>query len=100
MGLEATIFILISRLFQIYYFLIIARIIFSWIQINLTGAWKEVYKFIYALTEPYLALFRNIIPPVRLGGMGLDLSPIIALFVLGFIQRIVFFILELILGAV
>ena len=39
-------------------------------------------KFVTDVTDPYLNLFRRILPPVRLGGAGLDLSPIVATFVL------------------
>ena len=35
---------------------------------------------LYALTEPVLGPLRRAIPPVRIGGMGLDLSPLIVFF--------------------
>jgi len=41
-------------------------------------------QFIYRVTEPILAPFRIILP---LGGMGLDLSPIIVFFLLNLLQR-------------
>jgi uncharacterized protein YggT (Ycf19 family) len=34
------------------------------------------------VTDPYLNLFRRFIPPVRMGPGALDLSPIVATFVL------------------
>ena len=34
------------------------------------------------MTDPYLNLFRRFIPPARLGPAALDLSPIVATFVL------------------
>jgi YggT family protein len=39
-------------------------------------------KFVSDVTDPYLNIFRRILPPVRMGGAGLDLSPIVATFVL------------------
>jgi YggT family protein len=39
-----------------------------------------VYGFLYAITEPVLGPLRRLIPPVGIGGMGLDLSPTIVLF--------------------
>ena len=44
---------------------------------------------LYAVTEPVLAPIRAMLPPMRMGGMGLDLSPMIVMLViivlLGFI---------------
>ena len=39
-------------------------------------------KFVTDVTDPYLDLFRRILPPVRMGPGALDLSPIVATFVL------------------
>ena len=46
-------------------------------------------KFVSDVTDPYLNLFRRILPPVRMGGAGLDLSPIVATFVLIIVSTIV-----------
>ncbi len=40
-----------------------------------------MYRFLYDVTEPPLRLVRPLIPPVRMGGMAMDFSPIL-LFVL------------------
>jgi len=34
------------------------------------------------ITEPVLGPIRNLLPPVRLGGMGLDLSPLIVFLII------------------
>jgi uncharacterized protein YggT (Ycf19 family) len=41
------------------------------------------------VTDPYLNLFRRILPAVRLGAGALDLSPIVATFVLIIVGTIV-----------
>ena len=41
------------------------------------------------MTNPYLNLFRRVIPPVGGGGFALDLSPIIATIVLIIAQAII-----------
>ena len=46
-------------------------------------------KFVSDVTDPYLNLFRRILPPVRIGGGALDLSPIVATFVLIILSSIV-----------
>jgi YggT family protein len=44
-------------------------------------------RVLYSLTEPVLGPIRRVLPPMRLGGMGLDLSPIIVLIGLQIISR-------------
>jgi YggT family protein len=61
--------------FIVYTWLIIGRIILSWVRHN---PYNPVVRFIYDLTDPYLNIFRRVIPPL---GM-IDLSPIAAILVL------------------
>ena len=37
----------------------------------------SLQRFLFAVTEPVLAPLRAILPPVRIGGMALDLSPMV-----------------------
>jgi len=61
---------------NIYLLLIFIRILLSWFQ---TADWANtVMSFLSPITDPYLNLFRSVIPP--LGGM--DFSPILAMFAL------------------
>lgn len=70
----------INLLFQVYSIMIFARIIASWVP-EFQG--KKFMLFIAFYTDPYLNLFRRIIPPL---GM-LDLSPLIAFFVLSLLKN-------------
>ncbi|MBO8136655.1 MAG: YggT family protein [Desulfotomaculum sp.] len=65
--------------FEVYKFILIARIILSFVKHN---PYNPVIRFIYDLSEPYLGIFRRVIPPV---GM-IDFSPIAAFFTLSIIQ--------------
>lgn len=47
---------------------------------------RGVVGFVEDVTEPYLGLWRRIIPPI---GGGLDISPILAIFVLQIVGGIV-----------
>lgn len=71
---------LISIIFYIYTFMIIIYVLMSWVP-----AARESFigKILEKFCEPYLGIFRKFIPPI--GGM-LDISPIIALFLLNFIE--------------
>ncbi|MBM7705338.1 YggT family protein [Chryseomicrobium aureum] len=60
---------------NIYLFMILGYIIMSWIPSLQQSA---IGNFLAAVVEPYLSIFRRIIPPI---GM-IDLSPIIAIFAL------------------
>jgi YggT family protein len=73
----------VNALFLVYLILIFARILLSWIpRVPYNPVLAGVIEFITQVTDPYLRLFRRIIPPVGGGGFALDLSPIIATFVL------------------
>ncbi|HIK37280.1 MAG: YggT family protein [Geminocystis sp.] len=67
---------------QLYLLLIIVRILLSWFQ---TVDWAaNIISFLAPITDPYLNIFRSIIPPVG----GLDLSPILAIFILQLIPQL------------
>jgi len=42
------------------------------------------------VTEPVLGPVRRAIPPIGMGGMGFDLSPIIVIFGVQILERVVF----------
>ena len=74
---------------QLYVIVLFARVIFSWFPVSPGSAMEGISDVLRMLTEPILGPLRRAIPPVRLGGMGLDLSPLIALFGIQILQRIV-----------
>jgi len=80
----------VSTLSLVYLVLIFIRILTSWIPRMPYNRYLAAFlKFVSDVTDPYLNLFRRILPPVRMGGAGLDLSPIIATFVLIIVSSIV-----------
>lgn len=74
----------IDLLFTLLYLAIMARIILSWFRFD---PYHPVSVFLYRVTEPILGFFRGIIPPI---GM-IDISPIVALIVLGIVQQLLFY---------
>ena len=72
----------IPLLFNLYSFLILARVLLSWINVS---PYHPAVVFIYEVTEPVLRPLRNIIPPI---GM-LDISPIAALILLQILESII-----------
>ncbi len=73
---------IIKLIFTTYTVLLFLRIIVSWFP-----AWQahNFVRFIAFYTDPYLNLFRRLLPP--LGGV-LDISPILAFFALRLIEMI------------
>ena len=73
----------VETLMYVYLVLIFIRIIVSWFQsIPYHPVLSAFLKFVDDVTSPYLNLFRRFIPIARLGPAALDLSPIVATFVL------------------
>ena len=71
----------VSWLLQVYTWILIARLVISWFPHPPDWA-RPVYTFLYVMTEPVLRLVRPLIPPLRMGAMALDLSPILIFVVL------------------
>ncbi len=71
---------LLCRLLDAYLIVMFARIILSWFPIEPGSGLASVYGFLYSITEPVLGPIRRVIPPMGMGGMGLDLSPLVVFF--------------------
>jgi YggT family protein len=80
----------VQALFTVYLILIFVRILLSWIpRMPYNRVLHAVVTFVHDVTDPYLRLFRRILPPVGGSGFALDLSPIIGIIVLYIAQAIV-----------
>ena len=80
----------VNTLTLVYLVLIFVRILMSWIpRIPYNRFLAGALKFVSDVTDPFLNLFRRILPPVRIGPGALDLSPIVATFALIIVSRIV-----------
>lgn len=75
----------IAVFIYVYVILILAYIITSWIRLPYSPWLNRIQRFLYDVCEPYLRLFRRVLPPLG----PLDLSPMIAVLVLVLLQRIV-----------
>lgn len=73
----------VNALFTVYIVLIFLRILLSWVpRMPENRALRAVVQFVHDTTDPYLNIFRRVLPPVGIGGMGLDLSPMVGIIVL------------------
>jgi len=73
---------LFNTIFNILYFLLIARIILSWFAVN---PYNEIVQLLYRITDPILAPFRRL--PLQMG--PIDFSPIVAFLALWFVRNFV-----------
>jgi YggT family protein len=73
-------------LLLIFILLLIARFIVDWVQVFARqwtphGPALVVLEAVYSTTDPPIKAVRRILPPIRLGGMALDLSPMVVLII-------------------
>jgi len=70
---------ILDLLLGLYFWIIIIRAILSWVR---PDPYHPLVRFLHTITEPILAPLRRLLP----GGLGLDLSPAIALLILYFLR--------------
>ncbi len=74
---------MVQMLLQVYIFLVIARAVISWVG---PDPYNPIVRFLYSATEPVLRRIRRALP---LHFSGVDLSPLVLLFGLYFVQRLI-----------
>ncbi len=90
LGLDARLLLLFAvRAYRgVLFAYIILNLLQSMAGLSLPDVLRPAARFVYDVCEPFLRVFRGLLPAVRLGGMGLDLSPIIAFIVLIIVERV------------
>jgi YggT family protein len=74
----------VSVFIDVYILMIFAYILTSWIRLPYSPWLNRVQRFLYDVSEPYLRLFRRVIPPFG----PLDISPVVAVLVLVIVQQL------------
>lgn len=69
-------------LLEAYFFALIIRIVLSYFPTSPGSSLSRVTMALDRVTEPVLAPVRRVLPPFGVGGVGLDLSPLIILLLL------------------
>ncbi|WP_432821712.1 YggT family protein [Trichloromonas sp.] len=78
----------INLIFTIYIYIIVARAIISWVN---PDPYNPIVRFLHSATDPLLNKIRRVVP-LQFG--GIDFSPILLLFGIFFLQRIVMLLLS------
>jgi YggT family protein len=63
----------------IYFYAIFAWVILSWIRVSSTHPLGRIQVFLDRIIYPVILPIRRVVPPIRIGGGALDLSPIVLL---------------------
>ncbi|MGL6133123.1 MAG: YggT family protein [Prochlorococcaceae cyanobacterium] len=82
MEVIAQLLLVVSNTLQIYSLILLVRVLLTWFP-NLDWS-NPVLSTVSSITDPYLGVFRGLIPPIG----GLDLSAILAFLALSFGQQI------------
>mgnify|MGYP006296154161 CR=1 FL=1 len=70
---------ILGTILELYGWVILAAILLSWFQVPSDHPVGAIKRGLSAVTEPLLRPIRRVLPPVRIGGAGLDLSPLVLL---------------------
>jgi YggT family protein len=70
---------LIVLALTLYFYAVFAWVILSWIPVSATHPLAKVQVFLDRIIHPVIRPIRKVVPPIRLGGGALDLSPIVLL---------------------
>jgi YggT family protein len=80
----------VNALFLVYTIMILCNILLSYIpRIPYNPTLRAVLDFITDTTNPFLNIFRRFTRPIGVGGMGFDISPILALIVLAVLNAVI-----------
>ena len=69
----------------VYILVIFVYVLTSWIPLPYSPALSRVQRFLYDVCNPYLRLFRRVLPPLG----PLDLSPMVGIIVLNIVGAVV-----------
>jgi YggT family protein len=84
----STVISIISWIFQIYEFLILIRVLLSWINVNPYRPTLDhpLVRLLYRITDPVLEPLRRIVPPI---GGAIDITPVVALLLLELLRQVI-----------
>ena len=69
----------LATVLDVFFVVLIARLVFDWIQVfarqwTPRGVVLVVAEAVYTVTDPPIKVVRRVVPPLRLGGVGIDLA--------------------------
>lgn len=89
---------LLLQVVGIFKFALFARIIIDYVRM-FKRDWRpspfisSIFEVIYSITDPPMKFVQRFVPPLRVGGIALDLSFIVILIALSLLQRVILIVL-------
>jgi len=80
---------LLDTVLTLYFYAVFAWVILSWIPMSPGHPLGRVQTFLDRIIYPVISPIRRLIPPIRIGGGALDLSPIILLLGIQLLRRLI-----------
>lgn len=80
---------LLCNLIFLYELVVFARIIIDWFRVPFDHPVAKLRDALSVVVDPVLRPIRRVIPPLRMGGMAIDLSPLVLLVALSLLQGVV-----------
>lgn len=80
---------IVLLVFDVYFYAVFIWVILSWIRVSSTHPLGRLQVFLDRIIYPVILPLRRVIPPIRLGGGALDLSPIVLLIGIRLLRRVV-----------
>jgi YggT family protein len=74
--------LVLGKVLELYSWFLIIRILLTWFPT--VNFYEPPLSWLAQITDPFLNLFRSIIPPIG----GMDLSPILAFLALGLVRQL------------
>lgn len=84
---------LLGFLVYLFFIALIVRLIFDWVQV-FSRDWRPrgvvliAAEGVYSVTDPPLKALRRVIPPLRIGGIALDLAFMLLFFIVVILLRV------------
>ena len=72
----------VCLLLQIFSALLFARVILEWVPVEDQHPVGRLRRVLRTITQPVLAPVRALVPPLRVGSVAVDLSPLIVILLL------------------
>ena len=79
----------LCSLIFLYELVVFARILIDWFRVPFDHPVAKLRDALALVVDPVLRPMRRVIPPIRMGGLALDLSPLVLLIGLSLLQGIV-----------
>lgn len=83
---------LLVTVLTVYFYAVFAWVILSWVRVSSTHPLGRIQVFLDRIIYPVVLPIRRVIPPIRIGGGALDLSPIVLLIaiqiLIGIVRRL------------